>query len=110
MSNTPRTDKVATYEGNWDTKALRMTNFARRLETELAQAKELASNLITENARLKNELDSVKAGQANAIELTEAEWAEVNFYFTRWKTCHSVDKLITQALKLRERSKNGNTK
>lgn len=34
MSKTPLTDRVASYEGNWDTKALRMTAHARRLELE----------------------------------------------------------------------------
>ena len=34
MSDTPDTDAVAEYEGNWDTKALRMTDYARKLERE----------------------------------------------------------------------------
>ena len=34
MSNTPETDAVAVIEGNWDTKALRMGDFARKLERE----------------------------------------------------------------------------
>jgi hypothetical protein len=38
MSDTPRTDKVASFEGSWDTKALRMTELAGNLERELAEA------------------------------------------------------------------------
>lgn len=34
MSDTPETDAVAEYEGNWDTKALRMTDYGRKLERE----------------------------------------------------------------------------
>jgi|688.fasta_scaffold1333883_1 hypothetical protein len=34
MSDTPETDWVSSIEGNWDTKALRMTDFARKLERE----------------------------------------------------------------------------
>lgn len=33
-TETPETDQTASYEGNWDTKALRMTRHARRLERE----------------------------------------------------------------------------
>jgi hypothetical protein len=32
--STPETDAVERHEGNWDTKALRMTNHARKLEIE----------------------------------------------------------------------------
>jgi hypothetical protein len=39
MSDTPETDAVAEYEGNWDTKALRMTEFARKLERERDEAR-----------------------------------------------------------------------
>ena len=34
MNDTPETDAVAVIEGNWDTKALRMGDFARNLERE----------------------------------------------------------------------------
>ena len=37
MSKTPETDKVAGMEGNWDTKALRMTHAAREFEKERNQ-------------------------------------------------------------------------
>jgi len=37
---TPDTDAVAAYEGNWDTKALRMTAHARKLERERDEARE----------------------------------------------------------------------
>jgi len=36
MSGSPRTDAVAAHEGNYDTKALRMTHHARQLERELS--------------------------------------------------------------------------
>lgn len=36
---TPDTDAVAAYEGNWDTKALRMTVHARKLERERDEAR-----------------------------------------------------------------------
>jgi hypothetical protein len=39
---TPETDAVAAHEGNWDTKALRMTAHARNLERERDEARELA--------------------------------------------------------------------
>ena len=39
MSDTPETDLVAAYDGNWDTKALRMTNHARKLERERDEAR-----------------------------------------------------------------------
>lgn len=37
---TPDTDAVAAYEGNWDTKALRMTAHSRKLERERDEARE----------------------------------------------------------------------
>lgn len=42
MSDTPETDQTASHEGNWDTKALRMTAKARSLEKERDEARELA--------------------------------------------------------------------
>lgn len=39
MSDTPNTDDVAAIEGSWDTKALRMTHYARKLERELTAAR-----------------------------------------------------------------------
>lgn len=38
---TPETDAVRAYEGNWDTKALRMTAHARKLERERDEARDL---------------------------------------------------------------------
>jgi hypothetical protein len=46
MSYTPRTDAVAAHEGNWDTKALRMTHHAKQLERELAKAQECLTETI----------------------------------------------------------------
>lgn len=43
---TPDTDAVAAYEGNWDTKALRMTVHARKLERERDEARSIAQQLI----------------------------------------------------------------
>ncbi len=37
---TPETDAVAAHEGNWDTRALRMTVHARKLERERDEARE----------------------------------------------------------------------
>ena len=37
---TPETDSVAAHDGNWDTKALRMTDHARKLERERDEARE----------------------------------------------------------------------
>ena len=51
MSDTPETEAVAVIEGNWDTKALRMGNFARKLERErddLRKALSLAGKLCHE--------------------------------------------------------------
>lgn len=42
MSDTPETDKTASHEGSWDTKALRMTDKARRLERERDEARRIA--------------------------------------------------------------------
>lgn len=39
LSDTPETDQTASYEGNWDTKALRMTAHARNLERERDEAR-----------------------------------------------------------------------
>lgn len=41
---TPETDAVRAYEGNWDTKALRMTAHARKLERERDEAIAQAHN------------------------------------------------------------------
>ena len=43
MSDTPRTDLCASHEGNWDTKALRMTAHSESLERELNTAKDQLS-------------------------------------------------------------------
>jgi hypothetical protein len=42
---TPRTDEVASRDGNWDTKAFGMTDYARQLERELAEAREQRDTL-----------------------------------------------------------------
>jgi uncharacterized coiled-coil DUF342 family protein len=57
---TPETDAVAAYEGNWDTKALRMTVHARKLERERDDAREKA-----ERYRI----------EANAMMMQRDEWA-----------------------------------
>ena len=45
MSDTPETDAIAVIEGNWDTKALRMRDFARKLERERDGWREAAYSL-----------------------------------------------------------------
>ena len=45
MRDTPETDAVAVIEGNWDTKALRMADFARKLERERDGWREAAYSL-----------------------------------------------------------------
>jgi uncharacterized protein (UPF0335 family) len=45
---TPDTDAVAAYEGNWDTKALRMTVHARKLERERDEAMEKEAKRVRE--------------------------------------------------------------
>ena len=42
---TPRTDEVASHEGNWDTKALRMGHLVRTLERELTAVTEQRDGL-----------------------------------------------------------------
>lgn len=42
---TPETDAVATIEGNWDTKALRMGHHARKLERERDEARDMVLEL-----------------------------------------------------------------
>jgi len=41
-TKTPRTDAVASHDGNWDTKALRMMHHARELERGLNEARKEA--------------------------------------------------------------------
>jgi hypothetical protein len=43
---TPETDAVAAYEGNWDTKALRMTVHARKLERELKELRQWKKEML----------------------------------------------------------------
>lgn len=45
MSDTPETDAVAAHEGNWDTKALRMTAHARKLERERNELQKAVNGL-----------------------------------------------------------------
>ena len=57
---TPETDAVAAHEGNWDTKALRMTNHARRLERERDKAMEDATNYYAKLGELIEERDKAR--------------------------------------------------
>jgi hypothetical protein len=50
---TPETDAVAAYEGNWDTKALRMTDHARRLEQQRDEAREAIQCAIDSYKKVK---------------------------------------------------------
>jgi hypothetical protein len=68
MSDTPETDAVASIEGNWDTKALRMTNHARKLERERNEARKLASALHEDQTKLIMERDEVREQLAIALE------------------------------------------
>ena len=43
---TPETDAVAAHEGNWDTKALRMTVHARKLERERDELREVLERIV----------------------------------------------------------------
>ena len=43
---TPDTDAVAAYEGNWDTKALRMTAHSRKLERERDELLDILRKLL----------------------------------------------------------------
>jgi hypothetical protein len=45
-SDTPETDAVAALEGNWDTKALRMGAFARKLERKLEATRSQLERLL----------------------------------------------------------------
>lgn len=67
---TPDTDAVAAYEGNWDTKALRMTAHARKLERERDEAREAA-------AKWESSSDAMeRAGAEQARRADEnREWA-----------------------------------
>jgi hypothetical protein len=57
MSDTPKTDLIATYEGNWDTKALRMEDHARQLERELADIREMYDGLLIDHEALVKQRD-----------------------------------------------------
>lgn len=59
MSDTPRTDKVASFEGSWDTKAFRMTGFAENLERELAELRELFSKSLKERESTEKEVNAM---------------------------------------------------
>jgi hypothetical protein len=75
---TPRTDEVASRDGNWDTKAFGMTDYARQLERELA-AKTAEFDRLNEslpkNKRLfTNALaDKIIESQLKRIKLLEDE-------------------------------------
>lgn len=44
---TPETDAVAAHEGNWDTKALRMTDHSRKMERERDEAREALTDMLS---------------------------------------------------------------
>ena len=76
MSDTPETDAVAVIEGNWDTKALRMGDFARKLERERDVAREVTKNLsvaLTAAIRSAN----VRQEEAEQAIAERDEWKEV---------------------------------
>jgi hypothetical protein len=67
---TPETDDVASIEGNWDTKALRMTDHSRKIERERDEAREAA-------AKWESSSDAMeRAGAEQARRADEnREWA-----------------------------------
>lgn len=71
---TPETDAVAAYEGNWDTKALRMTAHARKLERERDEArKELEEyRSIAENIGAKKAISEKEKAIRERDELQKA--------------------------------------
>lgn len=46
MPKTPQTDAIAEIDGNWDTKALRMGAWARKLEHALRELREAVNPII----------------------------------------------------------------
>jgi hypothetical protein len=77
-SNTPETDEVSSYEGNWDTKALRMTYHARRLERERDEAR----NELLEQARL---LGMSSEREAKLISERDEALEEAEYYRERYE-------------------------
>lgn len=71
---TPETDAVRAYEGNWDTKALRMTAHARKLERERDEARAEWGKASMDAAQLLNEKTKVIAERDEA-RLEAAMWA-----------------------------------
>ena len=57
MNDTPETDQTASYDGNWDTKALRMTAKARSLERE----RDALRNQLREMVNAKGRFNTQKA-------------------------------------------------
>jgi uncharacterized coiled-coil DUF342 family protein len=82
---TPETDAVAAYEGNWDTKALRMTAHSRKLERERDEAREKA-----ERYRL----------EANAMMMQRDEWAAMcgRYKQERDEAREKYDQICSQTL------------
>lgn len=58
---TPETDAVAAYEGNWDTKALRMTAHSRKLERERDEARRECKFLWDERDEARAELTNLES-------------------------------------------------
>lgn len=73
MSDTPETDATAAIEGNWDTKALRMTAWAKGLERQRDTALAELQELRRDKERLDRLIDLTGEEGGNGFSCT-LEW------------------------------------
>jgi hypothetical protein len=69
MSDSPRTDKVASFEGSWDTKALRMTDHARKLAKALMRLHDAAEAFAADQSESRDE----RCGLVQPVTVSECE-------------------------------------
>lgn len=70
--STPETDALAAYEGNWDTKALRMTAHARKLERKRDEARQKMADALQEVDLRTLDYERMKQERDEARELVKA--------------------------------------
>lgn len=96
---TPETDDVASAEGNWDTRALRMTAHARKLERERDEARNASEAFSALAWKLE--------GERNEARAIAHDLAVIASHCLGWHDHESTDAAIriTAALKRWKKSK-----
>ena len=87
---TPETDAVRAYEGNWDTKALRMTAHARKLERERDEAREA---LVRSNHFLQQAEENLESIYKERDEAREALMEIESVYVDGCDTCADRERM-----------------